>query len=154
MCVFILVEVTVWMGRRVESYTRKRRNSNDGGAEQIKAPSLCCLSLTLSLPQDAHRWRCWSPCSSRWPSAPLQCLSRILMWRRYETIILNILCWKSLKSEPCSRCLFQMAGKWYLVGFASNAEWFVNRKSEMKMGTVMISPAAEGDLNFSLASST
>lgn len=47
-----------------------------------------------------------------------------------------------------------MAGKWYLVGFASNAEWFVSRKSEMKMGTVMIRPTAEGDLNFSLASAT
>lgn len=47
-----------------------------------------------------------------------------------------------------------MAGKWYLVGFASNAEWFVNHKSEMKMGTVMMTPTAEGDLNFSLASAT
>lgn len=47
-----------------------------------------------------------------------------------------------------------MAGKWYLVGFASNAEWFVNKKAEMKMGTVMMTPTAEGHLNFSLASAT
>lgn len=45
-----------------------------------------------------------------------------------------------------------MAGKWYVAGFATNADWFVNKKSEMKMGTAMMMPTAEGDLNFSLAS--
>lgn len=44
-----------------------------------------------------------------------------------------------------------MAGKWYVVGFATNADWFVNKKSEMKMATAMMTPTAEGDLNFSLA---
>lgn len=47
-----------------------------------------------------------------------------------------------------------MAGKWYLVGFASDAAWFVGKKSEMKMGTVIMTPTAEGNLNFSLASAT
>uniref|UniRef100_A0A673JVI0 Zgc:153704 n=1 Tax=Sinocyclocheilus rhinocerous TaxID=307959 RepID=A0A673JVI0_9TELE len=27
-----------------------------------------------------------------------------------------------------------VAGKWYLIGFATNAEWFVTRKANMKMG--------------------
>ncbi|XP_075906576.1 lipocalin-like [Nelusetta ayraudi] len=48
----------------------------------------------------------------------------------------------------------KMAGKWYLVGFASDAAWFVGKKSEMKMGTVIMTPTAEGNLNFSLASAT
>lgn len=45
-----------------------------------------------------------------------------------------------------------MGGKWYVAGFATNADWFVNKKSEMKMGTAMMTPTAEGDLNLSLAS--
>ncbi|XP_060910767.1 palmitoyltransferase ZDHHC23-A-like [Labrus mixtus] len=45
-----------------------------------------------------------------------------------------------------------MAGKWYLVGFATNAEWFVSRKASMKMGTTMITPTADGDLDISYAS--
>lgn len=43
-----------------------------------------------------------------------------------------------------------MAGKWFIVGFASNAQWFVNHKAEMKMGTAMVVPTA-GDLNLSYA---
>lgn len=60
-CVFILVEVTVCMGRRVESYTMKRRNSKDGGAERIKAlPLQSLLHSFLQQPkkhaaQDAGR---------------------------------------------------------------------------------------------------
>ncbi|KAM4726981.1 lipocalin [Anableps anableps] len=45
-----------------------------------------------------------------------------------------------------------MAGKWYLIGFATNSEWFVTRKATMKMGTAMLKPTAEGDLDLSYSS--
>lgn len=45
-----------------------------------------------------------------------------------------------------------MAGKWYLIGFATNAQWFVNRKASMKMGTAMVNPSADGDLDISYSS--
>lgn len=45
-----------------------------------------------------------------------------------------------------------MAGKWHLIGFASNTEWFVSRKASMKMGTAIFSPTVDGDLNLSHAS--
>lgn len=42
-----------------------------------------------------------------------------------------------------------MGGKWYLIGFATNAEWFVSHKADMKMGTAMLVATAEGDLDIS-----
>ncbi|KAM4547271.1 lipocalin-like [Fundulus diaphanus] len=45
-----------------------------------------------------------------------------------------------------------IAGKWYLIGFATNAQWFVTRKATMKMGTAMLTPTAEGDLDLSYSS--
>lgn len=45
-----------------------------------------------------------------------------------------------------------MAGKWYLIGFATNAQWFVSRRGSMKMGTTMFTPTADGDLDISYAS--
>ncbi|XP_026220156.1 lipocalin-like [Anabas testudineus] len=47
--------------------------------------------------------------------------------------------------------LDKMAGKWYLVGFATNAVWFVNHKAEMKIGTALVVPTAEGNLDLSYA---
>ncbi|XP_052357493.1 lipocalin-like [Oncorhynchus keta] len=47
--------------------------------------------------------------------------------------------------------LEKMAGKWWVVGFATNAKWFMNRKADMKMGTSMMLPTAEGDLDISCA---
>lgn len=46
----------------------------------------------------------------------------------------------------------KMAGKWHLIGFASNTDWFVSRKASMKMGTAIFTPTADGDLNLSHAS--
>lgn len=46
----------------------------------------------------------------------------------------------------------QVAGKWYLIGFATNAQWFVNRRASMKMGAAMLTPTADGDLDISYAS--
>lgn len=40
-----------------------------------------------------------------------------------------------------------MAGKWHLIGFASNAQWFVSRKASMKMGTAIFTPTATEDLD-------
>uniref|UniRef100_A0A4W5M896 Lipocalin/cytosolic fatty-acid binding domain-containing protein n=1 Tax=Hucho hucho TaxID=62062 RepID=A0A4W5M896_9TELE len=47
--------------------------------------------------------------------------------------------------------LEKMAGKWWVVGIATNAQWFVNRKAGMKMGTSMLLPTAGGDLDISCA---
>lgn len=42
----------------------------------------------------------------------------------------------------------QMGGKWYLVGFATNAESFVkSHKADMKMGTAMLVPTKDGNLD-------
>ncbi|KAK9527863.1 hypothetical protein VZT92_014388 [Zoarces viviparus] len=46
--------------------------------------------------------------------------------------------------------LQRMAGKWYIVGFATNAQWFVNNKAGMKTGTAMLVPTGE-DLDLSYA---
>ncbi|XP_056155487.1 lipocalin-like [Lampris incognitus] len=40
-----------------------------------------------------------------------------------------------------------MAGKWYMVGIATNAQWFVSHKGDMKMGTSIVVPTAEGDMD-------
>ncbi|XP_051749024.1 lipocalin-like isoform X2 [Ctenopharyngodon idella] len=45
-----------------------------------------------------------------------------------------------------------VAGKWYLIGFATNAEWFVARKANMKMGVAMLTPTDEGDLKMAYSS--
>ncbi|XP_059182860.1 lipocalin-like [Centropristis striata] len=47
--------------------------------------------------------------------------------------------------------LQKMAGKWYMVGFATNAQWFATNKAGMKMGTAVIVPTAGGDLDLSYA---
>lgn len=38
-----------------------------------------------------------------------------------------------------------------MVGFATNAQWFVNRKDTMKMGTAMLVPTEGGDLDLTYA---
>uniref|UniRef100_A0A3P8Y502 Lipocalin/cytosolic fatty-acid binding domain-containing protein n=1 Tax=Esox lucius TaxID=8010 RepID=A0A3P8Y502_ESOLU len=43
--------------------------------------------------------------------------------------------------------LEKMAGKWWIVGFATNAQWFVGHKANMKMGTATLTPTASGDLD-------
>jgi len=45
----------------------------------------------------------------------------------------------------------KLGGKWYVVGLATNAQWFVNHKAAMKMGTAVMSPTPEGDLDLSYA---
>uniref|UniRef100_UPI0037E803F9 lipocalin-like n=1 Tax=Semicossyphus pulcher TaxID=241346 RepID=UPI0037E803F9 len=45
--------------------------------------------------------------------------------------------------------LQKMAGKWYLIGFATNAQWFVNNKAGMKMGTAIVAPTEGGDMDLS-----
>ncbi|XP_042366486.1 lipocalin-like [Plectropomus leopardus] len=47
--------------------------------------------------------------------------------------------------------LQKMAGKWFMVGFATNAQWFVNHKAGMKMGTAVLTPTDGGDLDLSYA---
>ncbi|XP_015260132.1 PREDICTED: lipocalin-like [Cyprinodon variegatus] len=65
------------------------------------------------------------------------------------------LCALTMSSEVVPQADFNLqgiAGKWYLIGFATNAQWFVKRKATMKMGTAMLNPTAEGDLDISYAS--
>jgi len=47
--------------------------------------------------------------------------------------------------------LEKMAGKWFMVGFATDADWFVNNKDSMKMGTVVITPTEGGNATFAYA---
>merc|ERR1711915_847119 len=47
--------------------------------------------------------------------------------------------------------LAKMAGKWYIVGFATNSQWFVNHKDSMKMGTSIMTPTELGDIDLSYA---
>ncbi|XP_024118832.1 lipocalin [Oryzias melastigma] len=66
-----------------------------------------------------------------------------------------VLCSLTVSSEVVPQADFnlqEMAGKWYLVGFAANAQWFVRRKATMKMGTAMLKPTAEGDLSMAYSS--
>ncbi|CAL8292937.1 unnamed protein product [Lota lota] len=43
----------------------------------------------------------------------------------------------------------QINGSWYLVGFATNAQWFVNHKAGMKMGITIMVPTEGADLQIS-----
>ncbi|CAI5643720.1 unnamed protein product [Oreochromis niloticus] len=45
-----------------------------------------------------------------------------------------------------------IAGKWYLIGIATDAQWFVSHRASMKMGTAMITPTADGDVEVSYSS--
>ncbi|KAM4544501.1 lipocalin [Odontesthes bonariensis] len=71
------------------------------------------------------------------------------------TLLGAVLCSLTVSSEVLPQADFNlqlMAGKWYLTGFATNAEWFVRRKGSMKTGTGMFKPTADGDLDMSYAS--
>ncbi|KAM9839484.1 lipocalin-like [Aulostomus maculatus] len=47
--------------------------------------------------------------------------------------------------------LQRISGRWYLVGFATNAEWFVSRKALMRGGVVMMWPTPDGDLDLHIS---
>uniref|UniRef100_A0A3Q3CCQ0 Zgc:153704 n=1 Tax=Haplochromis burtoni TaxID=8153 RepID=A0A3Q3CCQ0_HAPBU len=55
----------------------------------------------------------------------------------------------SSEVQPQADFNVQMAGKWYLIGIATDAQWFVSHRASMKMGTAMITPTADGDLEMS-----
>ncbi|XP_031725093.1 lipocalin [Anarrhichthys ocellatus] len=66
-----------------------------------------------------------------------------------------LLCSLTVSSEVVPQADFDVqgiAGKWYLLGFATNTEWFVNRRASMKMGTAMLTITADGELDFSYTS--
>ncbi|XP_051552394.1 lipocalin-like [Myxocyprinus asiaticus] len=66
-----------------------------------------------------------------------------------------MLCAHAVSSEVMPQADFDVkgvAGKWYLIGFATNAEWFVTRKDNMKMGVAMLMPNDEGDLEMAYSS--
>uniref|UniRef100_A0A3Q3N258 Zgc:153704 n=1 Tax=Mastacembelus armatus TaxID=205130 RepID=A0A3Q3N258_9TELE len=67
----------------------------------------------------------------------------------------TLLCAFMVSSEVAPQADFNVqgvAGKWYLIGFATNAQWFVNHKASMKMGTALFTPTADGDLDMSYGS--
>uniref|UniRef100_A0A3P8UFX4 Zgc:153704 n=1 Tax=Amphiprion percula TaxID=161767 RepID=A0A3P8UFX4_AMPPE len=71
------------------------------------------------------------------------------------TLLGAVLCSLAVSSEvipPADFNLQGMSGKWYLIGFATNAQWFVSRKGSMKMGTAMLTPTADGDMDISYSS--
>ncbi|CAK6953791.1 lipocalin-like isoform X2 [Scomber scombrus] len=71
------------------------------------------------------------------------------------TVLGAVLCSLTVSSEVMPQRDFNiqgMGGKWYLVGFATNAQWFVSRKASMKMGTAMLTPTADGDLDMTYSS--
>uniref|UniRef100_A0A3Q0QRR5 Zgc:153704 n=1 Tax=Amphilophus citrinellus TaxID=61819 RepID=A0A3Q0QRR5_AMPCI len=41
-----------------------------------------------------------------------------------------------------------IAGKWYHIGLATNAERYVSRRGKINMGTYVITPLPNGDLDF------
>ncbi|KAK7879421.1 hypothetical protein WMY93_030757 [Mugilogobius chulae] len=47
--------------------------------------------------------------------------------------------------------LAKIAGKWYLVGIATNSAWFVSHKDGMKMSTSVMTATENGDLDMSYA---
>uniref|UniRef100_A0A8D0AD32 Zgc:153704 n=1 Tax=Sander lucioperca TaxID=283035 RepID=A0A8D0AD32_SANLU len=66
-----------------------------------------------------------------------------------------VLCSLTVSSEVVPQADFNiqgMAGKWYLIGFATNAQWFINHRTSMKMGMATLTPTADGDLEISYAS--
>uniref|UniRef100_A0A667XCW2 Zgc:153704 n=1 Tax=Myripristis murdjan TaxID=586833 RepID=A0A667XCW2_9TELE len=75
--------------------------------------------------------------------------SRLLCFHDFSTS--DALDFNSSKNRQNVACP-QVAGKWYLIGFATNAQWFVSRRDSMKMGTAMLTPTADGDLDMAYAS--
>ncbi|KAK9536689.1 hypothetical protein VZT92_006452 [Zoarces viviparus] len=71
------------------------------------------------------------------------------------TLLGALLCSLTVSSEVVPQADFDVqgiAGKWYLLGFATNAKWFVNSRASMKMATAMVTPTADGELDLSYSS--
>uniref|UniRef100_A0AAR2LTT0 Lipocalin/cytosolic fatty-acid binding domain-containing protein n=1 Tax=Pygocentrus nattereri TaxID=42514 RepID=A0AAR2LTT0_PYGNA len=66
-----------------------------------------------------------------------------------------LLCVLAVRADVMPQADFDLqkvGGTWYLVGFATNADWFVSRKADMKMGTVTLTPQSNGDLEMDYSS--
>ncbi|KAF3840882.1 hypothetical protein F7725_006744 [Dissostichus mawsoni] len=67
------------------------------------------------------------------------------------TVLGAVLCSFSVSAQVVPQADFNiqgMAGKWYLIGFATNAQWFVNRKADMKMGTAIVNDMSMVDVKY------
>ncbi|XP_051748997.1 cytosolic phospholipase A2 gamma-like isoform X2 [Ctenopharyngodon idella] len=65
------------------------------------------------------------------------------------------LCALAVSSEVTTQPDFdikRVPGKWYLIGIATNAEWFVTCKADMKMGVAMLTLTDEGHLKVAYSS--
>uniref|UniRef100_A0A3Q0QWC0 Zgc:153704 n=1 Tax=Amphilophus citrinellus TaxID=61819 RepID=A0A3Q0QWC0_AMPCI len=65
------------------------------------------------------------------------------------TLLGAVLCSLMVSSEVVPQADFDLqalAGKWYLIGIATNDLWFLSFKNFVLMGTATITPTADGDL--------
>ncbi|XP_041091419.1 lipocalin-like [Polyodon spathula] len=71
------------------------------------------------------------------------------------SVLTALLCVLSATAQPQPQKDFNLekfSGKWYLTGMGSNAQWFMNKKSWMKMVTTVFTPTAEGNLDVVITS--
>ncbi|XP_058866718.1 lipocalin-like [Acipenser ruthenus] len=71
------------------------------------------------------------------------------------SVLAALLCVLSATAQPEPQKDFNLekfSGKWYLIGMGSNAQWFVNKKKLMKMGTAVFTPTAEGNMDVLITS--
>ncbi|XP_066466992.1 lipocalin-like [Tiliqua scincoides] len=68
----------------------------------------------------------------------------------FSVLGLAILCLFQTQAEVPVQPGFQQdqfAGTWFSIGFASNSQWFKEKKSEMKMCTTVVTPLEDGNLD-------
>ncbi|KAL6464095.1 hypothetical protein MHYP_G00284860 [Metynnis hypsauchen] len=66
-----------------------------------------------------------------------------------------LLCALAVRADVMPQADFDLqkvGGTWYLVGFATNADWFASRKADMKMGMAKLTPQSNGDLEMDYSS--
>ncbi|XP_030602845.1 lipocalin-like isoform X2 [Archocentrus centrarchus] len=68
----------------------------------------------------------------------------------FLTLLGAVLCSLMVSSQVVPQADFDLqaiAGKWYHIGLATNAERYVSRRGKMNMGTYVITPLPNGDLD-------
>uniref|UniRef100_A0A3Q0QXR6 Zgc:153704 n=1 Tax=Amphilophus citrinellus TaxID=61819 RepID=A0A3Q0QXR6_AMPCI len=67
----------------------------------------------------------------------------------FLTLLGAVLCSLMVSSQVVPQADFdlQIAGKWYHIGLATNAERYVSRRGKINMGTYVITPLPNGDLD-------
>uniref|UniRef100_A0A3Q0QVT9 Zgc:153704 n=1 Tax=Amphilophus citrinellus TaxID=61819 RepID=A0A3Q0QVT9_AMPCI len=68
----------------------------------------------------------------------------------FLTLLGAVLCSLMVSSQVVPQADFDLqaiAGKWYHIGLATNAERYVSRRGKINMGTYVITPLPNGDLD-------